>query len=684
MRNPHHIHCGHDAPTGPGGVQLRLGTRADPCANVFLEIERLQLAVWRAIPAALLDLIEIASYVYAADQTFLRGGTGIPEEGELGTDWRRSIRFSIPVRRPELWERPDVQGALTSSLSFLSEDEYEFRFRALERKEPLQAKLQFDSTPYDGLIDEVMLFSGGLDSLSGAVQEILHNGRKVMLVHHRSTEKLAARHGSLLREVEHRAATNRPVHVPVWMNKRKALGREFTQRTRSFVYMAMAATLATMVGRDRICFYENGVVSLNLPLSAQVVGARATRTTHPAVLNGYARLVSLLLGKPFAVENPFLWETKTQIVERIAGAGCAPWIGRSTSCAHTWTRTNRHSHCGVCSQCIDRRFAVLAAGQERHDPADQYEVDLLTGERDEGENRQMLAGYLERANQLERMVPSRFFAAYGQASRILRQVPGSPDDVARKIYDLYRRHARDVNGVIDRGLADRAAEIRRRSLPANCLLRLVADAARAAPSAAPEAAPSTAAPSSAPPDEPNVFRKRGAAWEVRFEGGTPFILVPAKGASYLHRLLGRPGRTATGVELVCGEFRTQSGWGSGPKDAALDTEALAACRARLLELAEDRNRANDDENEVLAAEVDREVADLERLLATAMSPRGQARPLADARERFRKSVGNAIARTVKKIADFDPKLAAHFQGPALECGHSLRYCPSPEVRWATE
>ena len=193
-----------------------------------------------------------------------------------------------------------------------------------------------------------------------------------------------------------------------------------------------------------------------------------------------------------------------------------------------------------------------------------------------------------------------------------------------------------------------------------------------------------AAPSAPTPDEPNVFRKRGGAWEVRFEGGRPFILVPAKGASYLHRLLSRPGRTSTGVEIVCGEFRTQSGWGSGSKDAALDSETLAACRARLLELAEERNRAEDDENEALAADVDREVADLERILAKAMSPRGQVRPLPNARERFRKSVGNAIARTVKKIADFDPKLAAHLQGPALECGHTLRYCPSPEVRWATE
>jgi hypothetical protein len=68
------------------------------------------------------------------------------------------------------------------------------------------------------------------------------------------------------------------------------LNREYTQRSRSFLYAALGATVAAMVGRDRIRFYENGVVSLNLPVSAQAIGARATRTTHPRVLNGFAEL----------------------------------------------------------------------------------------------------------------------------------------------------------------------------------------------------------------------------------------------------------------------------------------------------------------------------------------------------------------------------------------------------------
>jgi hypothetical protein len=76
-----------------------------------------------------------------------------------------------------------------------------------------------------------------------------------------------------------------------------------------------------MIGLSRLRFYENGVVSLNLPPSAQVVGARASRTTHPGVLAGFGALFTALLGKEFVVQNPFLWDTKTDVVKRVAGPG---------------------------------------------------------------------------------------------------------------------------------------------------------------------------------------------------------------------------------------------------------------------------------------------------------------------------------------------------------------------------
>ena len=147
----------------------------------------------------------------------------------------------------------------------------------------------------------------------------------------------------------------------MWANKDKALGKEYTQRTRSFLYASLAFAVARAYGLERLRFYENGVVSLNLPISEQVIGARATRTTHPQVLNGFAKLFGQIIGSQFAVENPFLWLTKGEVVDVIGDAGCADLIKHSASCTHTLDQTRLHTHCGRCSQCISRRFAFSRA-----------------------------------------------------------------------------------------------------------------------------------------------------------------------------------------------------------------------------------------------------------------------------------------------------------------------------------
>jgi hypothetical protein len=402
----------------PDPVRLRL---RGPSANVHLRIEDVRRNMFTEVPPAFLDLLDLAAYVYAADQAVGRGGGGVEY---LGAGWRRSLVFRVPVREPDLWGSGPVSDALVSTLSFLSEDEYRFEFEPLTEPGSLQQHIDFGGTAFDGIVEDVVLFSGGLDSLAGAVREAMIDRRKVLLVNHRSTEKLTPRHRELVERLRALAGDRAPLHVPVRVNKAKGLGREYTQRSRSFLYAALGATFAVMIGRDRLRFYENGVVSLNLPLSAQVVGARASRTTHPRVLAGFSHLISLLAGRSFAVENPFLWRTKADVVRLIADAGCGGLIGHSTSCGHTWARTREHTHCGGCSQCIDRRFAVLAAGQEAHDPGDAYAIDLLTGERPEGESRVLLAAYLETANQVEGMTPEQFFGRFGEAGRALRSVGG--------------------------------------------------------------------------------------------------------------------------------------------------------------------------------------------------------------------------------------------------------------------
>src|SRR5690606_30612873 len=221
-------------------------------------------------------------------------------------------------------------------------------------------------------------------SLAGAV-EMASEGEPLVLVSHRSVATVDKRQRDLVAALRARFSGSRLLHIPVWVNKASRLGREYTQRTRSFLFSALGCAVAHSVDADGIRFFENGVVSLNLPVADEVLGARASRTTHPQALYLFGEFYSLVLDRdgdrPFVVDNPFLHKTKKEVIERIACRNATDLIELSCSCAHTVHKSKSQWHCGTCSQCIDRRMAVLAADVADADPARDYVVDVFTGPR---------------------------------------------------------------------------------------------------------------------------------------------------------------------------------------------------------------------------------------------------------------------------------------------------------------
>ena len=469
--NEHLVLCGGvEEPQVASEQSLRLALHGRS-PNVRLQILDISRRLLANVPDVLADLLEVASYVYAADSAISRGGK---TDTQTGRRWRRKFRFEIPVRLPGLWSSDPVLSALVETLSFLSDDSYEFEFRAITDAPTMEEYFEFKDKEETAFTpDEVILFSGGLDSLSGTVEELVGYGKKVALVSHRSASKIAGAQKGLVDKLRSRFGANRVLHVPVWANLDGTLGKEPTHRTRSFLFAALGVVTARMFGRDSIRFFENGVVSLNLPPVAQVVGARATRTTHPQTLAGFQSLFSAVLGSDFGVDNPFTWMTKTEVIERIAANDCSDLIRDTRSCTRVHDMTRLHPHCGQCSQCIDRRFAVLAASQEHEDPAEAYKVDLFTDKRPVGPDREMALGYVRSASMVNRMEDTAFFARYGEASRVVRHFSEPADVVAERIFDLYRRHASAVCRVFDGAIASHSEALRQGDLPADSLLPLV-------------------------------------------------------------------------------------------------------------------------------------------------------------------------------------------------------------------
>jgi hypothetical protein len=331
------------------------------------------------LPDLYADLLEIATYIYCADQTTTRGGSGAMN---IGANWRRNMRFIIPVRKPEFWSKQEVIETLEDTSAFLSDDNYEFHFAKLANPPQIDNYFEFPQEESGFVADEIITFSGGLDSLAGAVQEIFINQNSVALVSHRSAPKIAPKQKELHSQICSQCEkVLKPLHIPVWIQKHGLKAPEDSQRSRSFLYASLAATVAAMFNKSRIRFYENGITSLNLPIAEQVLGARATRTTHPKSIAGFQKLFSLMSDSVFAVETPFFGKTKTDVVDLMKSNGKAEMIKRSVSCSHIFAMTRLHTHCGCCTQCIDRRLAIFAADSVEYDPDEMYKVDVFKGER---------------------------------------------------------------------------------------------------------------------------------------------------------------------------------------------------------------------------------------------------------------------------------------------------------------
>jgi len=697
MQDKRYVLCGNVSAKGISedpsrDLRLRLSGKVGR-GNITLRIEDVHSKLFSSVPSRFHDLLEIATYVYSADQVIRRGADDVDT---FGDGWRRDLHFVVPVRDPDFWSSAQVQDTLCSTLGFLSDDQYRFDFVKLDQEHPFQQYLQFDDTQQVyGKPEQVVMFSGGLDSLAGAIDEVVNQKRRVLLVTHKSTSKLNKRHRTLEQMLAEKAGDNVPHRISVRVHKAKELNHEYTQRSRSFLYVSIGATIARMLNLKSVRFYENGVISLNLPVCAQVVGGRATRTTHPRVMKGFQDLLSLVAGEPFTVENPYIWKTKADVVKIITDAGCHDLIKHSMTCTHTWEMTNQHTHCGGCSQCIDRRFAILAAKADQHDPVEHYKVDVFTQSRDKGEDKIMAAAYLERANQVKNLTDvTQFVSSYPDVGRVLKYLNySSAGQAAQRVFDLYKRHADEVTGALDELGRRYFTQIRERSLPGDCLLRTVYE------SASVNSVPAVISMEKQPE---NFFRKRGAVWETRFQGRNTICLLNVdKGAEYINLLLAFPDREMSVYEIAVGNavntIEQPAGSGIAPEDIedgyqvtqgiplgdagdVADRRALNECKQQARELFEEMEEARERGDHARIEEIEKEMAALVKYIEGGKGLGGRQRRVGDKRKNVRDAFRNAVDRAIRQIEKYDKPLAEHLKA-SIKYGNEVVYRPGMAITW---
>lgn len=277
--------------------------------------------------------------------------------------WTRRLTVSCPAPG---WNAALAE--LTPLVSFLTGDVWSL----MARPEPASLALP-DPRVGAWHPDCICLFSGGLDSLAGAI-DLLESGRRVLLVSHYDFGQLAGCQNYLTDALSQVYSRDR---VQRWGFRVQFEAPELSLRSRSLLFVALGLAAASVWDSPLpLIIPENGWISLNPPLTGNRLGSYSTRTTHPYFLKGLQDwLQAAAIHLP--LHNPYQYLTKGEVLIHCRNQDLLRrLLPHSLSCAHPvasrWLK-DRQGNCGYCYPCLVRRAAAHAAGW---DDGRHYLVDV--------------------------------------------------------------------------------------------------------------------------------------------------------------------------------------------------------------------------------------------------------------------------------------------------------------------
>jgi 7-cyano-7-deazaguanine synthase in queuosine biosynthesis len=296
------------------------------------------------------DLLLLASTVYACDLAFKRG---------VREEITRSIEITIPVVNYHAFERLNDQ--LVQILWLLSHDNWTINFTQLKDGESPERQ------DWQQSVGKTLLFSGGLDSLAGAVALIDEFGvEAIQLASHITANPVTRSSQQNLIEYLKNHYQAEPEWVVIRTGGRKNKGfdfpsddaREETQRTRSFMFLTIAALAARRRGKSEVVMIaENGQMAIHLPLTIARMGAFSTHTAHPEFIQEVGTYFTNLLGFPIEIFNPYLYKTKGETIAKLV-KDHAKAVAISVSCWRGSRLSKEFNHCGECVPCLIRRIST--------------------------------------------------------------------------------------------------------------------------------------------------------------------------------------------------------------------------------------------------------------------------------------------------------------------------------------
>lgn len=305
------------------------------------------------------DFLLLAACVYAIDKM---------EPRNLARDmWTRKFSLTLPVSNTKLWKK--AKSHVESCLSFLTGDAWTVKFEPAKSKlrRAIKSRHKVGSKPN---CDAVCLFSGGLDSLIGAINRLESNSTmNVLLVGHHDGQvpgPFKDQTTLLARLLDMYPGRVEAVLARVGHSEK---AEEITMRGRSLIFIAMGVLAASALGPNvPLLIPENGTIALNVPLTPSRRGSCSTRTAHPYYLQQVREILDII-GICNPIHNPLDEKTKGEAVAECLNQNAVRQLSvHSVSCAkrgrkNTWVRRNARA-CGRCMPCIYRRAAMHAVRRD--------------------------------------------------------------------------------------------------------------------------------------------------------------------------------------------------------------------------------------------------------------------------------------------------------------------------------
>ena len=332
----------------------------------FKELKKLKLQPSEVA----MDLLIIACTMYGAD-------TRIDRSQVADDSWTREIDLFIPVSNVDIWN--NEKESLKQIFRFLTGDIWDIVFRERTNLNMISpnSKLKKYKMPY--ITDTVCLFSGGMDSFIGAIN-LLSSGVQPLLLGHAKSADVSPNQ----KFCEESLKTAFPllpfkrIYAFLRIPKTNLFEmEEKTERGRSFLFLTLGGITASCLSdKSKLIVPENGLISLNIPLTPMRIGSHSTRTTHPY----YMSLMQTLFDKlnmGVKLENPYQFKTKGEMLSECLNNKIVESTN-TMSCSHPSGRFEKkgNAHCGYCVPCIIRRASYKHAGvfdnsDYRHNILDQ-------------------------------------------------------------------------------------------------------------------------------------------------------------------------------------------------------------------------------------------------------------------------------------------------------------------------